>query len=637
MIAELSHFALILAFVMALLQATVPLYGVIKHQNIYLETAAPLVIAQAFFLTLSFLGMVYLFISNDFSVLYIAENSHRDLPFIYRMCAVWGAHEGSLLLWVLLLSFWSVAVSRFSKSLDPRFLALMLSILAWVTVGFLLFLLFTSNPFKRLLPDVPANGLDLNPLLQDPGFVGHPPMLYMGYVGFAIPFAFALASLISGGIQKETINWVRPWALIAWSFLTLGITLGSWWAYRELGWGGFWFWDPVENASFLPWLIGTALIHSLMVTQKRQNFQHWTLLLAIIAFALSLLGTFLVRSGVITSVHAFASDPTRGVAMLIFLGFVIGTSLFTYALRAPKLPSSPPFYLCSREMFLLFNNLILLVAMLTVLLGTLYPLMMDVLALGKISVGPPYFNFIMVPLTFLTLFLMAIGIQVRWKQDSWNDIYKKIIAAAIITIIATVILLFAYKRIAFLFGIALSIWVIASTLSFVFQKLKSSNKNIFERHFWGMTFAHIGLAIFVIGVTALSTFQVERDVKMQIGETVQLADYEFSFVALNEKQVANYQSIEATFLVKKQGKIMATLYPEKRFYPARKMMMTDAAIKIGIFRDIYIALGESLSKNSWSVRLYIKPFIRWIWFGGFFMVAGALISAMQLVNRKQGT
>ncbi len=634
MIAELSHLALILAFVMALLQAVVPLYGYFSNKNLYLETAPSLVISQSFFLTLSFLGMVYLFVSNDFSVLYIANNSHSDLPLIYRMCAVWGAHEGSLLLWVLLLSFWSVAVSRFNKRLDPKFTSLMLSILGWVTVGFLLFLLFTSNPFKRLLPDVPLQGYDLNPLLQDPGFVGHPPMLYMGYVGFAIPFAFALALLISGDIKKDAIKWLRPWALIAWSFLTLGITLGSWWAYRELGWGGFWFWDPVENASFLPWLVGTALIHSLLVSQKQNHFLHWTLLLAIIAFALSLLGTFLVRSGVITSVHAFASDPTRGVAMLIFLGFVIGSSFLIYALRATKLPATPQFNFCSRELFLFVNNLILVVAMFTVLLGTLYPLIIDVLELGKLSVGPPYFNAIMIPLTFLTLFLMAIGIHVRWQQDNWCDVIKKLTIIFIITLVAALILFFISKKITFVFGIALSIWVISSTILLLIKKLKSSNKNILQQHFLGMLIAHIGLAVFVIGVTALSTFQTERDVRMKIGETVKLSSYEFSFAALKAKPGANYQSTEATFIVKKQDKTIATLYPEKRFYPARKMMMTDAAIKIGLFRDIYIALGEPLDKNSWSVRLYLKPFVRWIWFGGFFMVIGALISAMQLIKRR---
>lgn len=630
MIAELSHFALIIAFVMALLQAVVPLYGYVTNKNLYLETAPSLVIAQSFFLTLSFLGMIYLFVSNDFSVLYVAQNSHRDLPLIYRMCAVWGAHEGSLLLWALLLSFWSVALSFFSKTLDQRFISLMLSILGWITVGFLLFLLFTSNPFARLLPDIPEQGYDLNPLLQDPGFVGHPPMLYMGYVGFAIPFVFAHALLITKQINKDAIKWLRPWVLVAWSFLTLGITLGSWWAYRELGWGGFWFWDPVENASFLPWLMGTALVHSLMVSQKKDQFLHWTLLLAIIAFALSLLGTFLVRSGVLTSVHAFASDPARGIAILIFLGFVIGSSFIIYATRASSLPVTPLFHICSREFFLLINNLILMVAMLTVLLGTLYPLIIDVLELGKLSVGSPYFNLVMIPLTFLTLFLMAIGIHVRWKQDTWSDVFKKITVAAIVTLLGTVALFFIAKKINFILGVVLSIWVIASTVSLLIRKLKSSNKNIIQRYFLGMMIAHIGLAVFVIGVTVLSTFQTERDVRMQIGDSIKLSNYEFNFIAMAQKSGANYQSTEATFVVKKNGKTITTLYPEKRFYPARKMMMTDAAIKMGVFRDIYIALGEPLNKNAWSVRLYIKPFVRWIWFGGFFMVIGALISAMQL-------
>ncbi|GAB4346066.1 MAG: heme lyase CcmF/NrfE family subunit [Gammaproteobacteria bacterium] len=634
MIPELGHFALVLALCLALVQGTVPLVGASKAIPGWIALARPVAWGQFFFLAVAFGALTYSFVTNDFSVSYVATNSNSALPVYYRISAVWGGHEGSLLLWVLILAAWGAAVAALSYNLPDEMVARVLAVMGLVGIGFLLFLLLTSNPFSRLaLP--PADGRDLNPLLQDIGLILHPPMLYMGYVGFSVAFAFAIAALIGGKLDAAWARWSRPWTTVAWVFLTGGIVLGSWWAYYELGWGGWWFWDPVENASFMPWLVGTALMHSLAVTDKRSTFKNWTVLLAIFAFSLSLLGTFLVRSGVLTSVHAFASDPTRGVFILGFLAAVIGTSLLLYAWRAPQVKSTGSFQLWSRETFLLSNNVILVVVTATVLLGTIYPLAMDAFGLGKISVGPPYFNAVFVPLMVPLVFLMGIGPMVRWKQDDPVKLVRSLRLSFVAAVVLGLLLAFwAGGELApmVILGMALAVWVVITTLQEIYHH-SGNKRSLLEglralpRHHWGMVLGHLGVAVFIIGVTMADGYSVERDVRLTPGQTIEVGGYQFRFDGVQQIEGPNYGAAKGQVTVFDSGEEVAVLHPEKRIYRVQRMPMTEAGIDAGLFRDIYVALGEPLENGAWAVRVYHKPFQRWIWLGGVFMVIGGLLAA----------
>ena len=634
MIPELGHFALIMALVMALLQSSLPLIGATKNIDSWLALAKPLTRLHLFFTSVAFAVLVYAFIVHDFSLMYVANNSNTALPLIFRISAVWGAHEGSLLLWALTLAIWAGAVTVFSKSIPKDMLARVLSVMGMISVGFLLFMLLTSNPFDRLAV-APVQGQDLNPLLQDFGLAIHPPMLYMGYVGFSVAFAFAIAAMLGGKLDAAWARWSRPWTNIAWLFLTLGISLGSWWAYYELGWGGWWFWDPVENASFMPWLVGTALMHSLAVTEKRGTFKAWTVLLAIFAFSLSLLGTFLVRSGVLTSVHAFATDPSRGVFILFFLVVVIGGSLALYAWRAPGIRSSTTFELFSRETALLINNVILVVVAASILLGTLYPLLLDALGVGKISVGPPYFESVFVPLTIPLALLLGVGALMRWRQDTLARLVKALASLFVISIIigGLLPLFFDSYRFGAAIGLMLATWITLTTLQGI--RLRIINKGYslksfasIPRSFYGMSIAHIGVAVFIVGVTLTSIYSEEKDVRMVPGEQFFLNGYSFKFNGVNSVSGPNYLAQKGHLTVSKEGQLVATLSPEKRVYRVQRMPMTEAAIDAGISRDLFVALGEPRGEDgAWSVRLYVKPFIRWIWLGTIIMALGGLLAA----------
>jgi cytochrome c-type biogenesis protein CcmF len=582
--------------------------------------------AQTVFLLLAiaFVTLAWSFYVNDFSVLYVAEHSNSQQPVMYRLGAVWGGHEGSLLLWVFLLSTWTILVAQLSKALDEFMVARVIGVLGLVTSGLLLFVIATSNPFTRLLPAA-QDGRSLNPLLQDPGLVFHPPMLYMGYVGFSVAFAFAIASLLSGRLDAAWARWSRPWTTAAWIFLTLGIALGSWWAYYELGWGGWWFWDPVENASFIPWLVGTALLHSLAVTEKRGGFKSWTVLLAITAFSLSLLGTFLVRSGVLTSVHAFATDPKRGVFILIFLCLVVGSSLALYAWRAPKSTMGGKFSLSSRETLILLGNVFLVVSAGSVLLGTLYPLLIDALHLGKISVGPPYFNSVFVPIMVPLLVLMGIGPWASWKNTDLLTVLKRLWLAGLVAIIAGISIPLIMGEFTWLasIGFVLAFWVIASGCLQIVRQAKAGQPT---RSFIGMQFAHLGIAVFVIGVTMVGAYQEEKDVRMLPGETVSVGGYQIQLQGVNAVPGPNYNAMRGTFLLSKDGSSQTTLYPEKRSYFTSTMPMTEAAIDVGLTRDIYVSLGEELGDQSWAVRVYYKPFVDWIWGGCLLMALGGALA-----------
>ena len=650
MFPEIGHFALILALCMALFQAVLPLWGAATNNHQLMAVAKSAAQGHLLFMTVSFAALTYAFIAHDFSVAYVANNSNSALPLIYRISAVWGAHEGSLLLWAYVLVIWTNAVLIFSRNLPREVVARVVAILGLISIGFILFMLFTSNPFERMIP-APVDGRDLNPLLQDPGLAIHPPMLYLGYVGFAVPFAFAIAAMMGGRLDAAWARWSRPWTNIAWVFLTLGITLGSWWAYYELGWGGWWFWDPVENASFMPWLVGTALIHSLAATEKRNTFKAWTVLLAITAFSLSLLGTFLVRSGVLTSVHAFATDPTRGVFILIFLVLVVGGSFILYAIRAPKIKSTGEFQLFSREAALLLNNVLLVVACASILLGTLYPLLLDALDMGKISVGPPYFNSVFVPLTAPLAVLLGIGVFLRWKKDEPLRVFNKLKLAAVISIIAGVLLslMLPEFKVGAMIGLILAVWVVVSSaLHFYsrFNKKKSLAQALKEipNGFYGMTVAHIGVSVFIVGITLTSLYSQEKDVRLEPGQKYQLAEYEFEFRGVEQNQGANFVASQGIVIVSKNGKMIQQLKPQKRIYNVQKMPMTEAAIDAGISRDLFVALGEPLDdKGAWSVRLYVKPFIRWIWIGAVIMSLGGLLAvtdrryrSVKVKKSKQG-
>lgn len=624
MIAELGLFSLILALIVSIMLALIPLVGLQLKLKDWMDSAPIYVGLQFLFVALSYLCLTFCFLNDDFSVLYVASNSSVLLPWFYKLCAVWGGHEGSMLLWVAILSFWMVLVGFLSSSLDKEMRTRVLVVLGWLSIGFILFLLTTSNPFLRQFQALNTQGRDLNPLLQDPGFLFHPPMLYMGYVGFSVAFAFAIAALWAGKVEASWSKWTRPWTLAAWCCLTAGITLGSWWAYRELGWGGWWFWDPVENASFMPWLVGTALLHSLAVTEQRQQFKAWTMLLAIAAFSLSLIGTFLVRSGVLTSVHAFAVDPQRGMYILGFLLCVIGGSLLLFLFRAQTLQTSNSPSPFSRESALLLNNVFLVVIMLTVLMGTVYPLLIEGLGLGKLSVGAPYFNAVFIPLMIPMLILMGIGIHLRWNSDSWKSVFKKLNSIMLVSIILPFILLYfttSELNSSALMGLSLALWVILSTLSTLYIKMKERGLSGIGQSYWGMVIAHCGVAATVIGIAVSTNYGVQDDVQLAPGKKVDLAGYNIAFINQTSLNGPNYKGTKAEFKISHQGKT-ALIYPEKRVYTIGQMAMTESAIDVTPFRDIYVALGEPLSDNSWSVRLYYKPFVRWIWAGGFMILAG---------------
>jgi cytochrome c-type biogenesis protein CcmF len=624
MIPEFGHYALILALCVAIIQGVLPLLGAYQGRREWILLARPA--AQTVFLLLAtaFTILAWSFYVNDFSILYVAEHSNSQLPVIYRLGAVWGGHEGSLLLWIFLLSTWTFLVAQLSRSLDEFMVARVIGVLGLVSTGLLLFVLTTSNPFERLLPAA-QDGRSLNPLLQDPGLVFHPPMLYMGYVGFSVAFAFAIASLLSGRLDAAWARWSRPWTTAAWVFLTLGIALGSWWAYYELGWGGWWFWDPVENASFIPWLVGTALLHSLAVTEKRGGFKSWTVLLAITAFSLSLLGTFLVRSGVLTSVHAFATDPKRGIFILIFLVLVVGSSLTLYAWRAPKSTLGGKFSLSSRETFILLGNVFLVVSAASVLLGTLYPLLIDALHLGKISVGPPYFNSVFVPIMIPLLVLMGIGPWTSWKNSNLLAVIQRLWIAAVVAVIAATLIPFVMGQFTWLgsLGFLLAFWVIASGVMQIIRQAKVGKPT---RSFIGMQVAHLGIAVFVIGVTMVGAYQEEKDVRMLAGESVSVGGYQIQLQSVSAVPGPNYKAMQGTFLLTRNGTLEATMYPEKRSYFSSTMPMTEAAIDVSLTRDIYVSLGEELDDQSWAVRVYYKPFVDWIWGGCLFMALGGILA-----------
>ena len=634
MIVELGHLCLIIALVLSSVLSVSPLLGVAKSNVTLMRTGESLAIGQFVFIMLSTLAMVWAFIHDDFSVAYIAQNSNSALPVQFKVSALWGGHEGSLLLWVLVLAGWTLAVAVRSEELPLDMRARVLAVMGMIATGFLLFVLFTSNPFERVLPFTPLEGNDLNPLLQDFGLIVHPPMLYMGYVGFSVAFAFAIAALLSGRLDSAWARWSRPWTNAAWMFLTAGIALGSWWAYYELGWGGWWFWDPVENASFMPWLVGTALIHSLAVTEKRGVYKSWTLLLAIFAFSLSLLGTFLVRSGVLTSVHAFATDPTRGLFILVFLLVVVGGSLTLYALRAPSVASSAKFTFLSREVFLLINNILFLVATLMVLFGTLFPLLMDALSLGKYSVGPPYFNSLFVPMMSVLAMFMGIGPWLNWKKNNSNRIVHSLIAPLIACVVfgllAPLFMDGDYSIVAAT-GLVIAFWVISALIVDIKNKTKHAS-SVFSgakrltRSYWAMQFAHLGFAITIIGVSLTSTYSSERDVRMAVGESFSQGGYEFTFLGSKSVRGPNYVADRGEVIVSRAGEEVLRLSPEKRRYTAGNQVMTEAAIDPSITRDIYIAMGDALDDGAWSVRVHIKPFVRWIWFGAIFMCIGAILS-----------
>ena len=627
MIPELGHFSLILALCIAVALAYFSLVGAATGRLNWLAVAKPAARAQFGFMLIAFLALTWSFVANDFSVSYVAQNSNSQLPLSYRISAVWGGHEGSLLLWGLILAFWCCAVSFFSGALPQVFVARVLGVMGLISVGFVLFMLFTSNPFERLSP-VPMDGADLNPLLQDFGLIVHPPMLYMGYVGFSVAFAFAIAALLGGNLDAGWARWSRPWTIIAWVFLTLGIALGSWWAYYELGWGGWWFWDPVENASFMPWLAGTALLHSLAASEKRGVFKSWTVLLAICTFSLSLLGTFLVRSGVLTSVHAFASDPTRGVFILVFLAVVVGGSLTLYAFRAPGNLKGARFSYQSREMFLLMNNVLLVVAMASILLGTIYPLIIDALGLGKLSVGAPYFNAVFVPVIVCVAVFMVPGTLLRWRNDRLArlkiSLGSAFIGALVLGAICTVLIarITDWKA---LLGIILFIWIIWGMAGGLVGRVVA--RKSMPLSFWGMSVAHVGLAVTILGVTLSSNYSEEMHVRMGPGDIKKLGDFEFQMGEIETLAGPNYDAARVLFTVTRDGKSEGTLQAEKRQYRARGMPMTEAGIGAGFSYDLYVALGEKLEDGDWSVRLYYKPFIRWVWLGAIFMALGGVLAA----------
>ena len=642
---ELGHFALWLALGVALALGTLPLAGAATGRDDWMGLARPGAYVLFVLVTLAFACLMTSFVRNDFSVLYVASNSNSALPLQYRIAAVWGGHEGSLLLWVQMLCLWTLAVAWFSRHLPQPVVARILAVMGLVSVGFLLFMLLTSNPFERLLP-APPDGRDLNPLLQDPGMVIHPPMLYMGYVGFSVAFAFAIAALLGGNLDSTWARWTRPWTTVAWMFLTIGIALGSSWAYYELGWGGWWFWDPVENASLMPWLLGTALIHSLAVTEKRNSFKSWTVLLAILAFSFSLLGTFLVRSGVLSSVHAFATDPRRGLFILAFLTVVVGSSFALYAWRAPTVGLGKRFSLWSKESALLGNNVLLLVAALAVLLGTLYPLLLDALGLGKISVGPPYFDAVFMPLMAPTVFLMGVGPLARWKETELPSLALRLRWAAGVTLFASVATgaLAGEVRLVSTLGLMMAYWVFASVATDLWERVHPTGSTWAEapgkaqqipRALVGMMVAHLGIAAFCFGVVMVKTYEVERDVKMAVGDTTTVRGYTFTFGGVTERQGPNYVAMQGQMQAASNGGAPIEMRPEKRVYRVQQNPMTEASIDAGLTRDLYVSLGEEVDGGAWIVRVYVKPFIDWIWGGCLLMALGGLLAVTDRRYRRK--
>ncbi|BDR34960.1 c-type cytochrome biogenesis protein CcmF [Photobacterium damselae subsp. damselae] len=634
MIPELGLFALIAALGLSALVSIYPLYGASVGNQAMMRMARPLTYGVFLMLLGSFVSLCWSFYSNDFTVTYVASNSTSLLPWYYRITAVWGSHEGSLLLWVFIQSAWAAAVARLSKGMPLESVSRVLAVMGMISVGFLLFIILTSNPFLRTLPFFPVQGRDLNPLLQDPGLIIHPPMLYMGYVGFSVAFAFAIASLMTGRLDTAWARWSRPWTIAAWSFLTLGIALGSWWAYYELGWGGWWFWDPVENASFMPWLAGTALMHSLSVTEKRGTFKAWTVLLAIAAFSLSLLGTFLVRSGVLVSVHAFASDPSRGMFILGFLVVVIGGSLLLYALRGAQIRSRGNYSLFSRENMLFANNILLVTGLLVVLIGTLLPLVHKQLGLGSVSIGEPFFNTLFTWLMVPFAFVLGIGPLVRWKRDNISKIKKQLIISAIASVVFAFgsIYLFAstVEPLAVL-GIWMAAWIVILH-GFELYERATHRHSLVEglgklgRSHWAMVFGHIGLAVSIIGITLVSNYDLERDVRLAPGQSVNVKGYDFYFAGLRDADGPNYDGYVADFKISKNNIMVTTLHAEKRIYTVAGSMMTEAAIDSGITRDLYVAMGEKLGDGAWAVRIYYKPFVNWMWFGALLMAIGGVFA-----------
>jgi len=629
---------LILALTLALAQGVLPIVGAARGIPAWMAVARPAARGQFAFVAIAFVCLAWSFATNDFSVLNVATNSNSQLPLQYRVAATWGSHEGSILLWVLMLGVWTTAVTLFSRHLPEEMVARVLGVMGLVSSGFLLFTLVTSNPFARLLPAA-EDGRDLNPLLQDPGMVIHPPVLYMGYVGFSVAFAFAIAALLGGRLDATWARWSRPWTILAWSFLTCGIALGSGWAYYELGWGGWWFWDPVENASFMPWLVGTALLHSLAVTEKRGGFRSWTVLLAICAFSLSLLGTFLVRSGVLTSVHAFATDPRRGVFILAFLVAVIGGSLLLFAWRAPRVGLGGSFEPVSRESMLLTNNVFLVVAAGSVLLGTLYPLFLDALNLGKISVGPPYFDAVFVPLMTPALFLMGVGPITRWKEAGVTDLALRLrwalgvsVVTALLVPLAAAGWNFGQWPLMVSFGLALAFWILAAGAVNLRERVATMQGSITSRlasqpsGYYGMLLAHCGVAVFIIGVTLVKGYEVERDLRMAVGDSVTVAGYTFRFEGAQSVKGPNYRAARGTVRVMRGEREVTVLRPEKRAYNVSNMPMTEADIDTGFLGDLYVSLGEPVEDGAWSVRIYYKPFITWIWGGCAMMALGGLLA-----------
>jgi cytochrome c-type biogenesis protein CcmF len=642
MVPEWGHFALILALCISLALSTLPLIGAITGNALLMHSSRPLATGLFVMVVLAFGCLIYAFVQDDFSVRYVAGQSNTLLPIYYKISAVWGGHEGSLLLWMLMLAGWTFAIAIFSRSLPLEMQARVLSVMGMIAIGFLLFMLVTSNPFDRILPFSPAEGSDLNPLLQDIGLIIHPPLLYMGYVGFSTTFAFAIAALLAGRLDSAWARWSRPWANLAWGFLTLGIAVGSWWAYYELGWGGWWVWDPVENASFLPWLVGTALIHSLAVTEKRGMFKSWTLLLAIFTFSLSLLGTFLVRSGVLTSVHAFANDPERGVFILMFLLLVVGGSLTLYALRAPVVKSSPGFSWLSREALLLGNNMLLIVIMVTVLLGTIYPLIADALGWGKISVGPPYFNMFFLPLMGALCLLMALGPLANWKRNAPDKMLRILWRPWVISLLAG--LAFPafygddYSLLAAL-AVFIASWIVTTLILDIKNRVRNSASlreglGKLSLSYYAMVIAHAGIAVTVIGVSLTSIYSDLRDIRMDINKPVQLANYEFVLQEVRRVQGPNYIADEAVIQVNHNGKFLLEMKPQKRRYLAGGNIMTEVALDPGLFRDLYVAMGQSLDKNAWAMSVHIKPFVRWVWLGALMMAFGAALATADKRYRK---
>jgi len=644
MLPELGHFALIIGLAFAICLSIIPLVGLASNQQRLVGYAKPLTFGMFAFTAISIIILAWGFVNDDFSVKYIASHSNSHLPYYFKISAVWGGHEGSLLLWVFSLTAWTAAVAKYSKGIDEAFISRVLAVLGMIAVGFMLFTLLTSNPFERLWPMVPTEGRDLNPLLQDIGLIIHPPMLYLGYVGFSVAFAFAVAALMCGKLDAAWARWARPWTVAAWVFLTLGIALGSWWAYYELGWGGWWFWDPVENASFMPWLVGTALIHSLAVTEKRGTFRNWTVLLAIFAFSLSLLGTFLVRSGVITSVHSFAADPGRGLFILLLLAIAVGGSLTLYAFRASNVQTFSRFALYSRETAILICNIILVVATVTVMLGTLYPLLVDSLGLGKISVGPPYFNAVFVPIMSLLFVVMGIGPLIRWKKAKQGELRKQMLNPLVISFIVGIAFPFFYGGEFILLvtmGVGLACWVQLVVLKEIYNQINSGNEkwnfSKLSLSQLGMTVAHTGIAITIVGVTLVSVYESETNVKMHVGEKVQIADthYEVAFKGIKQVKGANYSAEQGQLEVYKNGNFVALLKPERRTYLVQTMGMTEAGIDPGLFRDIYVALGDPLTDNAWAIRVHFKPFVRWIWLGAIFMALGGVLAILDKRYRRK--